>query len=96
MLITSSTNHNSDDVPAAPLKVSEKRLRKTKSHGTFITPLVRLARNPVESLEGIIETVWTGDHADQSKSLEAEDAATRKLVLQQRMKDVSAIICMCH
>jgi hypothetical protein len=84
-----SALHNTSDCPAgAPAQA--KRLRKSKSHASYLgglDPLVRLVRDPVTSLEGLLERVWVGEEV-QEKDLDAGDGG-RKHILRVRMKDVS-------
>jgi hypothetical protein len=68
---------------------SLKSLRKSQSHASFLSPIIRLVRYPVTTIESALETLWApGEHNAQDKL--ALDMENRRQVLLQRLKDVRA------
>jgi hypothetical protein len=85
-----SALHNTSDRPVEAASQA-KRLRKSQSHASYLgglNPLVRLVRDPVTSIEGLLERVWIGEER-QEEDPEAEDDDRRKQLLRVRMTDVS-------
>jgi TAG lipase / steryl ester hydrolase / phospholipase A2 / LPA acyltransferase len=84
-----SAHHNTSD-RLVETTSQAKRLRKSKSHASYLgglDPLVRLVRDPVTSIEGLLERVWVGEDVHE-KDLETGNG-DRKQILRVRMKDVS-------
>lgn len=64
-------------------KTSGKVIRKSKSHGGFLSPLTKLVRNPVELLGDVV-----GSHYSASFQDALDEDAGRKQILYLRMKNV--------
>jgi hypothetical protein len=68
---------------------TEKTSRKSKSHASILSPLVRLVRDPAGSLETVMESFWVTDEMVVVERNKAEELLNRKQILQQRMEEVS-------
>ena len=69
----------------------EKTVRKSKSHASFISPLVQLVKDPAGSLGNVLETFWVTDGTAALERERAEELQNRKQILQHRMDDVSFV-----
>lgn len=58
-------------------------IRKSKSHGGFLSPLTRLVRNPVQSLGAALTSQYTAPFQE-----ELDQDAGRKQILYLRLKNV--------
>lgn len=75
-------NGGSNDAVKSPAR----RLRKSQSHGGFLSPLVHLVRNPVSSLGDALGGLREEYARTTAETAEVED---RKKILYFRMKEVS-------
>jgi TAG lipase/steryl ester hydrolase/phospholipase A2/LPA acyltransferase len=62
-----------------------KALRKSKSHGGFLTPLAKLVRNPVQTIGDVV-----GSHYNTASQDVLDENAGRKQILYLRMKNVGS------
>jgi hypothetical protein len=65
---------------------STSLLRKAKSHSALFSPLFRLVRDPVGSLENAVESLWNPPSEELSKDVHKQN---QRQILLYRMKDVS-------
>lgn len=70
------------------LESAHKALRKSKSHGGFLNPLVQLVRDPVGSLSSAVGSYSYGDSNPESDAAAAD--ASRRQVLYLRIKDAES------
>jgi TAG lipase/steryl ester hydrolase/phospholipase A2/LPA acyltransferase len=63
-----------------------KPIRKSKSHGGFLSPLTKLVRNPAQSIGDVIGSNYDAPFQDT-----VDENAGRKQILYLRMKNVGAL-----
>lgn len=64
---------------------SGKIIRKSKSHGGFLSPLAKLVRNPVQTIGDVV-----GSHYNATCQDALDEDAGRKQILYLRMKNVGS------
>lgn len=76
-----------DAVAAAAVKNSKLRLRKSKSHASFLSPISRLAKGPKTILESFLPQ-WP--YTDTGAVLKNKSDEDRKQVLYVKLREVGS------
>jgi len=88
VLLPTTPSLHVDTTPKKSVTLSEKGLRDTNSHVSFVSPLLRLVRDPAGSIEELLETFWVEQSSEAIPMSASSDVETRKLLLQHRMQTV--------